>query len=89
VDKRMKCVECRLCDPKHNYHCLVAYEQYRYYMSVYKHLNCEHFEPRDNVESPTTATNSRRNAITRDCNVEMVGSGDVDILGDDYDIGCK
>lgn len=30
-----------------------------------------------------------QNAIARDCNVEMVGGGDADILGDDYEIGCK
>ncbi len=46
--KRHKCVECKFCDDQHNYYCLIALEQYRYYMSVYKHLNCEHFEPRDN-----------------------------------------
>ena len=43
-----------------------------------------------NIERSRTCVQQPQHAITnRDCNAEMVGSLDADILGDDYEIGNK
>lgn len=54
LNNRRKCTECVHCDYRRNYNCQKAYRLHNVVMSVYKHFNCQHFEPRYNAESQTT-----------------------------------
>ena len=63
LNNRRRCIECVYCDFSRNYNCQKAYRLHNVVMSVYKHFNCERFEPRDNAESQTTNPQHAKGAM--------------------------